>query len=69
MPGEIDRPRAGGHARLRGGRHRRDLAVLDDDRLVFERRRPRAVDDADVRQRDARLGHTHNGWRPGDSER
>jgi len=50
--GEIHAVRAGGNARRAGGTERCDAAVVDDYRLVLERRRAGAIDDAHVFQRN-----------------
>ena len=47
--GEVEELRAGGRL---DAAHGRDLAVVDDDGLVFERRGAGAIDDAHVLQRN-----------------
>ena len=58
---EIERARS----RRDGSVHRRDLAVINDDRLVFARRGASSVDDADVSERDGRVIKREEGFGTG----
>ena len=58
-PREVHRPRARRHPNAGRRADVSDLAILDDDGLARLRRRTRAVNDRDVRERDNRLAHAH----------
>ena len=45
--------------------NRRDFAVIDEDGLIFNRRRAGSVDDADVDQRDDGIVHRDEGLSAG----
>ncbi len=52
LTGQVESLRAGRNGDAGRGTHRGDLAMVEDDGLVFDRRGARAVDYADVGKRD-----------------
>jgi hypothetical protein len=61
VPGKVDGVRAGGDGTVDGG----DLAALDEDGLIFARRRACAIDDAHVSEGGGRRVEGEEGLQAG----